>query len=197
MNSNDKVAAYIEKHQQWASIFTQLRTIFNQTGLKEDIKWGSPAYSWQGKLVAGYSGFKNHCAIWFFQGVFLRDPQKVLVNAQEGVTKGLRQWRFNQGDIIDKQLVRAYLDEAIANCKDGKEIRPTRNKKPVELPGELDRAFAEDTQLARSFERLSPGKQREYAKYILETKQETTRNRRLEKISPMIKQGKGLNDRYR
>ena len=44
---------------------------------------------------------------------------------------------------------------------------------------------------------LSPGKRREYAEYIAEARREDTRNKRLEKIMPMILAGQGLNDRYR
>ena len=48
-----------------------------------------------------------------------------------------------------------------------------------------------------AFDALTPGKQREYAKYVAEAKREETRLSRTKKIMPMIKAGKGLNDRYR
>ena len=48
-----------------------------------------------------------------------------------------------------------------------------------------------------SFEKLTPGKQKEYILYIDESKQEATKIKRLEKIIPMILAGQGLNDRYK
>jgi uncharacterized protein YdeI (YjbR/CyaY-like superfamily) len=44
---------------------------------------------------------------------------------------------------------------------------------------------------------MTPGKQREYAEYIAEAKQAATKERRLEKILPMIAAGGGLNDKYK
>ena len=87
MTDQQKVTAYIGKHARWSEQLTQLRTIFDRTELKEEVKWGSPTYTLDGKLVAGMAAFKNHYAIWFHQGVFLNDPAGVLHNAQEGKTK--------------------------------------------------------------------------------------------------------------
>ena len=44
---------------------------------------------------------------------------------------------------------------------------------------------------------LTPGKQREYAEYIQTAKQDATKQTRLEKITPMILKGVGLNDKYK
>ena len=41
------------------------------------------------------------------------------------------------------------------------------------------------------------GKQREYSEYIIEAKREETKQKRVEKIIPMIKIGAGLNDKYK
>ena len=54
-----------------------------------------------------------------------------------------------------------------------------------------------DQTLKVAFEKLTPGKQKEYSVYINEAKQETTKLKRLEKIKPMILQGLGLNDKYK
>jgi len=197
MDNRQKVSAYIKKHEKWTRQLEILRTSFNNTELQEEWKWGAPAYSLNGKLVAGFSAFKDHCAIWFFQGVFLSDPKNVLINAQKGVTKALRQWRFSKNDNIDPIVLSAYIDEAISNCKAGKEIKPVRNMRPVVLPEELVQALNRQKGLMETFKKLTPGKQREYATYIASAKQPATRLRRLDKIIPLIIQGVGLNDRYR
>jgi uncharacterized protein YdeI (YjbR/CyaY-like superfamily) len=196
MNVSSKVTAYIEKHAQWTSQLLKLRTVFSKTELKEEIKWGSPTYTWNKKLVAGMAAFKNHYALWFHQGVFLIDKDHNLVNAQEGKTKALRQWRFEEGDIIDEDLVLFYIEEAIQNCKDGKELKIER-KAGITVPSLLKTAFKENTKLAAAFKKLTPGKQREYAEYIGEAKREETRQSRLEKIIPMILESKGLHDKYK
>lgn len=52
--------------------------------MEENLKWGMPVYSLEGVNVAGIVAFKNYVALWFYQGVFLKDDKKVLYNAQEG-----------------------------------------------------------------------------------------------------------------
>jgi uncharacterized protein YdeI (YjbR/CyaY-like superfamily) len=192
----DKVAAYIEKHSKWSSELRLLRKLLLETELEEQIKWGAPVYSLNGKNVVGLGAFKNHYGIWFFQGVFLKDEHQVLHNAQEGKTKALRQMRFELGTTINEELIRKYLLEAIDNQRAGKEVKPERKKK-VELPSELSSELKRDKELKTSFEALSPGKQREYAEHIASAKREVTRQNRLEKSVPMIKQGVGLHDKYK
>ena len=67
----------------WKESLTVLRKIFQGTELKEDLKWGMPVYTLNNKNVAGFSSFKSWTGIWFYQGVFLKDPAGVLINAHE------------------------------------------------------------------------------------------------------------------
>ena len=196
MNDSQKVDLYIDKHAKWSQKLTAIREVFHNTELLEEVKWGSPTYTLNGKLVAGIAAFKNHMAIWFHQGVFLKDEHGKLVNAQEGKTKALRQWRIEEGDSINSMMVSNYIQEAIENCIAGKEIKPER-KKGVVIPSLLQKAFNKDASLKSHFEQLSPGKQREYANHISEAKREATKVSRLEKCSPMIKAGVGLHDKYK
>lgn len=192
---NNKVDAYLTKHRQWAKHLTALRGILLDTELEETVKWGAPTYTLNGKNVVGLTAFKEHCALWFHQGVFLKDKDNKLINAQEGTTKGLRQWRFEQGDKINARQVRSYVLEAIENQRAGKEIKP--DKKVLSLPPELIQAFRADSKLCAAFEKLTPGKQREYADHVASAKRDTTRLARVEKIAPLVLAGVGLHDKYK
>ena len=139
--------------------------------------------------------FKSYVGIWFFQGAFLKDPHKKLINAQEGKTKALRQLRFASNEELDYELVKEYVSEAIQNQEEGKEIKPEKNK-PLIIPDELELNFEVDEELKKCFGELTLSKQREYAAYISETKREETKRKRLEKIIPMIKQKIGVRDKY-
>lgn len=196
MSAGKKVDAYIENRVKWKEELQTIRTVFHRTELVEEIKWGAPTYTLNNKLVAGIAAFKNHYAIWFHQGAFLKDHKKQLVNAQEGVTRGLRQWRFEEGDIIDPELILSYLLESIENCLAGKEIKPQR-KKGVVLPPLLSAAIKNSSKFSEAFTKLTPGKQREYASYIAEAKRAETKKSRLDKITPMILLGVGLNHKYK
>ena len=191
------VEEYIENNSHFSEALLLLRNIITKTELEETLKWSAPVYALDGKNVVGLGAFKNHFGIWFFNGVFLKDEQNLLVNAQEGKTKALRQMRFESIDDIDKAAVLAYVKEAIENQKLGKEIKPERKGKSVSIPKELQTAFKANVELQASFKALTPGKQREYCEHIESAKREATKQSRLEKITPMILQGVGLHDKYK
>ena len=194
---NSKVDEYISKKENWTKELMLLRTVFADLTLDETIKWGSPVYVFNGKNIVGLFAFKNYCGLWFFQGTLLKDKDKVFVNAQEGKTKAMLQWRFNSIDEINTAQIKEYVLEAIENVKLGNEIKPTRNSKPVIIPEELQQELEKNKELKKSFDNFSLSKQREYADYIAEAKRASTKLKRLEKIIPMIISGVGLHDKYK
>lgn len=189
------VEEYINKHKQYSDILKKLRKLILKCNLEENIKWGAPVYSYNGKNIVGIGAFKAYVGLWFFQGALLTDEHNNLINAQEGKTSALRQWRFTELTELPESLIVEYIKEAIANQKAGKEIKP--KKKPLVIPELLKEALASDSVLAEAFEYLSLSCKREYADYIFEAKKEETKLNRLEKIKPMILSKKGLNDKYR
>lgn len=190
------VEEYIENNSHFGDALTILRDLINSTELEETLKWSAPVYSLNGKNVVGLGAFKNHFGIWFFNGVFLKDENKLLEQAQEK-TKGLRQLRFETIDSIDKKVALAYIKEAIENQKLGKELKPERKGKTVAIPKELKDELKADATFHDAFKILTPGKQREYCEHIASAKQEKTKVSRLEKIKPMILKGVGLHDKYK
>lgn len=195
--AGSKVQEYIEKHPKWETQLTELRELLLSTGMEETIKWGAPTYMINGRNVVGLGAFKNYYGLWFFQGALLKENTALLVNAQEDKTKAMRQMRFEEEDTLNCEVVRKYVLEAMQNQQEGKEIKLERVEKELVIPAELEAAFGTDAALQESFNKLSPGKQREYALHISEAKREATRQQRLEKIIPMIKDGKGLYDKYK
>ena len=192
------VEEFFTRESKWKPELAQLRMILLSTGMKEKLKWGFPCYIFENKNVVGLGAFKSYFGIWFFQGGLLKDDHGKLMNAQEGKTKALRQWRMSSQKEIDENLILSYIQEAIENQKAGKEIKAARpSKKPVVVSGLLKDALDADKQFHKAFFALTLGKQREYAVYINSAKRESTQRIRLEKIIPMIMDGAGLNDRYK
>lgn len=116
MNANEtdsRVDEFIQKKSGWGEELNQLRAILLSTELKETIKWGMPTYTLNGINVVGMGAFKSYFGLWFFNGVLLEDQGNQLINAQEGKTKSLRQWRFQSKDEINPSLISEYLAEAI------------------------------------------------------------------------------------
>lgn len=190
------VDGYIAKNEAWSAELKKLREILLSTGVDESVKWGMPSYGAHGKNIVGLGAFKNHFCLWFHQGALLKDEKKILINAQEGKTKAIRQWRMLSAKDIKPSVIKRYVQEAIALAKEGRETAPDRNK-PLTLPPKLKMALQANKTTHARFGALKPGLRREYADYIAEAKRPETKQRRIEKILPMIKSGVGLNDKYR
>jgi len=157
-----------------------------------------PTYTLKDKNVLAICKFKKHFGIWFFNGVFLKDEKQVLENAQEGKTQAMRHWKFYAIDDIEEKGILAYILEAIENQKNGRVLTPTKKKaKKKPVPKLLKDALIKNSVASKAFKNLSLYNQNEYSEYIETAKQEKTKLSRLDKILPMIAEGKGLNDRYR
>lgn len=186
----------MQQNKQWQEELTILASIIEKANLEKAIKWGSEVFTYNGKNVISYGGFKNYFALWFFNGVFLKDKYKVLGIAQEGKTKSLRHWKFYSVEEIDEIKILEYIKEAVEVEKKGLKISPDKFK-PIDCPEILLKALNKNKTLKSAFDNLSPGKQKEYILYINEAKQESTKLKRIEKICPMILSNIGLNDKYK
>lgn len=169
-----------DKTNQWFSELELLNSIVLQKNLSHTTKWGGSVYTFQNKNILGISGFKNFFTIWFFKGIFLKDSANKLINAQEGVTKSMRQWRFFSKSEIDPALISAYIDEAILIEIQGK--KTPKHPKTVVIPAILENELRQNPDLKMSYEKLSEGKKYEYSSFIAEAKKTKTQLIRLEKI---------------
>lgn len=193
----NKIEEYISKKEKWSKELNLLRAIITSLPLEETIKWGAPTYVYEGKNIVGLAAFKNYCGLWFFQGALLKDEQKVFINAQEGKTKAMLQWRFYSTEDINAEIIKTYVLEAIENVKSGKEIKADRSKKEVTIPDELAEKLSENEELNSKFETFTNSKQREFCEYISSAKRAKTKQTRLEKIIPLILSGSGLYNKYK
>jgi len=195
LEPNSDKKHFWDKVNHWEEELLFLKSILDKTELVETIKWGGPIYVYNKRNVIGIGGFKNYFAIWFLNGVFLKDKKKRLINAQEDKTKSMRQWRFTSKEEVNEKEVLEYINEAIENEKQGKIIKPT--KKEVIVSELLQKEMVQNPTLAEAFEKFSPYKQYEFLEYIETAKQEKTKLTRIEKVIPMILANVGLNDKYR
>jgi len=190
---------YIIQNPEWSSCLVLLRELVSSVPhLEETIKWGIPVYQYKGKNVVGIAAFKAHVALWFYQGGLLKDESGELINAQEGTTVAMRQWRFtDQIEMEEKSaLIQSYILEALQNQDLGLVIKPKKDK-VLTVPAELQVVLDKDVELAAAFKAFTKSKKREYAMYIDQAKRLETKMSRLEKVIPMIKSGIGLHDKYR
>ncbi|MEE3627329.1 DUF1801 domain-containing protein [Nitrospirillum sp. BR 11752] len=191
---NPKVDAYLDRVGQWRDELTRLRTIARDCPVVEDFKWGHPCYTADGANIVLIHGFKDYCALLFFKGSLMGDPNGILVQQTENVQAG-RQIRFtNSGEIAQlAPTLKAYILEAIAVERAGLKVafKPTADFTMVE---EFQERLRDDATLKTAFEALTPGRQRGYLLHFAAAKQAKTRVARIGKCAPLILAGKGLSD---
>lgn len=193
-DTNPKVDELISKADKWREEFKKLRAILLGCPLTEEMKWGKPCYSFDGKNVVIIHGFKEYCALLFFKGALLSDPQGILVRQTENVQAG-RQIRFKGIREIEEMepIIKDYILEAIEIENSGLEVEFKKNTE-YRIPDELRHKFEVLPALKTAFEALTPGRQRAYLLHFSEPRQSRTREARIEKNVPRILEGKGLND---
>jgi uncharacterized protein YdeI (YjbR/CyaY-like superfamily) len=193
-NRNPKVDAFIARETRWRAEFEKLREIVLGCGLTEELKWGVPCYTVDGKNVVLIHGFKEYCAILFVKGALLSDPLHILIQQTEQV-QSARQARFTELEQIEElePALAGYINEAAEVEKAGLKVE-LKPHSEYALPDELQRKLDEVPELKTAFEALTPGRQRAYILYFSAPKQAKTRESRVEKCVPQILEGKGLND---
>lgn len=179
----------------WHDERRKLRAILLECGLSEGVKWGKLCYAHQGANIAIIYGLKTYCAIGFFKGVLLDDPDGLLVAPGQN-SQSMRQFRFRNMADITGQVVRIhdFAAQAIAVEMSGRTVEFTQKDNLV-LPEELVAEFDADPDFAAAFDTLTPGRQRGYVLQISQAKQSQTRLARVHKFRPRILAGKGLSDR--
>jgi uncharacterized protein YdeI (YjbR/CyaY-like superfamily) len=190
---NPKVDEFLSKAAKWPDEMKKLRTILLSCGLTEELKWGKPCYAYDGSNIVIIQPFKDYCALLFFKGYLLKDPEGILVKTGENTRVG-RQVRFTSTKEISGKAaaLKAYIYEAIEVEKAG--LKGDIPEEPQVLPQELKHKLAEMPALKNAFHALTPGRQRAYLIYFSQAKQSKTREARIDKSIAGILNGKGLNE---
>jgi uncharacterized protein YdeI (YjbR/CyaY-like superfamily) len=192
---NPKVDAYLRKAKKWQEESEKLRVIILDCQLTEELKWGKPCYTFQKSNIVLIQEFKEYCALLFFKGALLDDPNGILQKPGENTQAG-HQIRFTDvREIVEMEpILKAYIHEAIEVEKAGLKV-DFKETTEFAIPEEFQNKLDEIPALKTAFDALTPGRQRAYILYFSQPKQSKTREARVEKCMQQILDGKGLNDR--
>jgi uncharacterized protein YdeI (YjbR/CyaY-like superfamily) len=193
-NANPRVDAFFANAKKWPEELKKLRAILLDSELKEELKWGGPCYTFQGKNVAIINELKESCALAFFKGALLKDVHGVLTRPGQH-TQSTRWIKFAAVREITemRSILKAYIREAIQVEKSGVKLK-LRKTSDLKVPEELQIMLGEFPDFRSAFDRLTPGRQRAYIFYFSGAKQSKTRELRIQKCMPQILNGKGLLD---
>jgi uncharacterized protein YdeI (YjbR/CyaY-like superfamily) len=192
--TNPKVDDFIANATKWREEVKKLRSILLESELTEELKWGGPCYTFQGKNVVIINGLKESCALAFFKGALLKDVHGVLTRPGQH-TQSARWFKFTSvREIAEmKSVLKAYVREAIKVEESGLKLK-LRKTSDLKFPEELQIMLDEFPDFKAAFDRLTPGRQRAYIYHFSAAKQSKTRESRIQKCMPQILRGKGLLD---
>jgi uncharacterized protein YdeI (YjbR/CyaY-like superfamily) len=191
---NPKVDFYFGKAKTWQKELEKLRMIVLGCGLTEELKWGVPCYTFKENNIVLIHVFKEYCALLFFKGALLNDPNGILIQQTKN-TQAARQIRFtNVREIVKMEaILKAYIYEAIEVEKAGLKVKFKKTAEFI-IPEEFQKKLDGVPGLKAAFDALTPGRQRAYNLYFSAPKQSKTRESRVEKCMQQILNGKGLDD---
>ena len=191
---NPKVDWFFSKDTKWQKEYEKLRMIILDCGLIEELKWGCPCYTFENSNIVLIHGFKEYCALLFFKGALLNDPNGIMIQQTRNV-QSARQIRFTTVREIAKmeKILKAYVYEAIEVERAGLKVK-LKKTSDFKIPDEFQKQLYKKPVLKKAFEALTPGRQRAYIFYFSQPKLSKTRESRVEKYLKQILSGKGLDD---
>ena len=177
---------------KWHDELSTLRSVILDCGLTEELKWGTPCYTWQDTNIVIIGGLKECCVLSFFKGALLSDSDGILAKPGENTQYG-RLIRFTNVREIVKlaPVLKAYIYEAIEVEQAGIKLVSKSPAAPG-IPPEFQDRLDKDRKLRTAWDGLTPGRQRAYLLFFSQPKQSKTREARVEKCREQILKGKGI-----
>ncbi len=198
-----RVDAYIAQSADFAqAILKHFRTLVHNTcpKLEEKIKWGFPHFDYKGGPMCSMAAFTSHCAIGFWKAELMRNGTTLVANAKSESAMGhFGKVKSLQDLPADKTIV-AYIKEAMRLNEAGIKLSTKKpsaiTKQELEVPKDFFQLLSKTKGALRQFDAFTPGRKKDYLKWIAGAKTETTRHKRMNTAVAWISEGKDLNWRY-
>lgn len=194
-NLNKKVDDYIAKSEPFAKpILEHLRAIIHETcpDVGEDIKWGTPHYSYKGDHLCMLGSFKNHCSFSIYKAEFLKD-EKIAASVKAGKKFGYMDKVKSVSELPSTETLISLIKEAMSINEQGiKKVIPVSDKpKTLETPDYLLDALAANEKAKAVWESKSDAFRKDYLVWIIDAKTDATRQKRIEQSLEWLADGKG------
>ncbi|KAF2080744.1 YdeI/OmpD-associated family protein [Flavobacterium sharifuzzamanii] len=194
-NYNKDVTAYIAKMADFAKpILNHLREVIFSAcpEAEENIKWGTPHYSYKGDHLVMMGGFKQHCSFSLYKAELMKDAE-IQASVKAGKKFGYMDKIKDLSELPSKEKLTAYIKEAMVFNENGTaKPKPVKEKSTAEVvaPKEFVDALKKDTKATEIFESKSPSFRKNYIIWIADAKTDETRNKRISQSLEWIAEGK-------
>ncbi len=193
--NNPQVAKYIAGMRAWRAELEALRPVLLEAGLDEELKWYKPCYTHQGSNIVIFQPFKELCALLFFKGALLEDPDGALKEQGENTRSALRLEFRSVADVTSAtRTLEALVQDALRVEEAGLSVPRRAATDDGRYPEELEMLLDADAGLRDAWERLTPGRRRGWLLHFNGAKQSKTRLARVERATPRILEGFGMHD---
>ena len=107
-------------------------------GLREEIKWGQPCYTADGKNIVLIHAFKDYCALLFMKGALMKDPTTAHpADRQRAAPAGRSALPASRTSSPRRARLKAYVEEAVAGREGGAEGRKEDRTPTIRCPEEF------------------------------------------------------------
>ena len=195
MSRDPRIDAYIAKAAPFAQpILEHVRERVHSAApeAEETMKWSSPTFTIDGKILLGMAAFKAHAALNFWRGQELRgDEANGDAMGQFGRLTSLK-------DLPSDGELDALIREGAALARTAPAPRKVKHE-PKSAPGlhpEFAAALKANPQATAVLEEFPPSAQRDYLEWISEAKQDATRTKRIATAVEWLSEGKRRHWKY-
>lgn len=194
-----RIDQYILSAAEFARpILTHLRNLVHQSSpsMMETIKWGFPHFEYKG-TVCSMAAFKEHCAFGFWKAALLPVKDELKGSATANAMGQLGRIT-SLNDLPSDSLLISSIKFAVKLNEEGIKIqkKPAPVKPEIPVPDDFAKLLNTDSRAAAQFQQFSPSQRKEYLSWILESKTDATRIKRMETAVEWIGEGKIRNWKY-
>jgi uncharacterized protein YdeI (YjbR/CyaY-like superfamily) len=106
--------SHLNDTNKWKEELVNLSRIALDCGLKEELRWGLPCFTFQENAVVLIQCYENCCSLLFPKGALLNDTHKILLQKSEN-EKAPREVKFvGLSEILNQEsILKTYITEAI------------------------------------------------------------------------------------
>lgn len=199
MTKKDKnIDAYIANSKPFAQpILKHIRKLVHQAcpEVEETMKWGFPHFIYRG-ILCGMASFQEHCAFGFWKGSLMKDPHGVL-DKDHANAMGQFGRIANLQDLPPEHVIISYIQEAMKLNEEGIKLpKKITAKKKLPIPDDFNNALKKNKKALEHFENFPPSKQQDYIEWVVEAKQQATREKRIATAVGWLSEGKSRNWKY-
>ena len=195
MTNDPRIDAYIAKAAPFARpILEKVRERVHAAApeAEETMKWSSPGFTIDGKILLMMAAFKAHAALNFWRGQEIGDG-----NPKAGAM-GQFGRLASEADLPSDSELDALIQEAAALARTAPAPRKVKHepKAPATMHPEFADALKASPKAQEVLDGFPPSAQREYLDWVAEAKQDATRAKRIADAVQWLSEGKRRHWKY-